>query len=503
MRKLELAGRTRLLLFLLLSPLLNAREARAENLVRTGQCSIDFVENSGLSAAALQPNALVQAIADFIANTKANLAVAAHDLDHPVIVTALLDAAARGVLVRVFTDSKDSLSDVLNGSRGEEYYRALSRRIVLEQLRRGLDGAIGTADDVFLQADAPIEALEGPTKIRLRNQLPSTARDVPRHTYYSGRRLFNDTAVLARGMLKEPLQANNIPEYYAPGSSRMHHKFMVADGRSVLTGSYNFTVSGAEGSTFDRAVGAELGHRQHLLTIENVEIAGGYLRAFDSLWGGSGSASDDAARLREPVAGHFDFMSLSCGFPISVAFLPNPTAIHYVSERLSHARRSIYFEFFSFTHVELIKKIYERGVGSGVGVHGLIDARFYPLFRAQAESLGGDVLDFFEGSSTDDARIEKSRLYRLLHTKTLIVDGLEAEAVVITGSANFSETAFESNRENILFLNSQVVALAFTKSVLRFAAANRVNRETYCPAVWDRGVEESEHASAIGVSEED
>src|SRR5262249_46782798 len=111
---------------------------------------------------------------------------------------------------------------------------------------------------------------------------------------------------------------------------------------------------------------------------------------------------------------------------------------------------------------------------------------------------------FFEGADIGEPRVGKSKLFRLLHTKTLIIDGQEGpSASVVTGSANFSATAFESNRENLIFLDSPVVANAFFKSFHRFAPANRDNRETYCPAIWTSVEEEVPHPAGSGESDED
>ncbi|HEX8037950.1 MAG TPA: phospholipase D-like domain-containing protein [Chryseosolibacter sp.] len=54
--------------------------------------------------------------------------------------------------------------------------------------------------------------------------------------------------------------------------NHMHHKFMIADGRSLITGSYNWTVSAAR-----------FNHENILLTTEEGVIAS-YSGGFDQLW---------------------------------------------------------------------------------------------------------------------------------------------------------------------------------------------------------------------------
>jgi len=54
--------------------------------------------------------------------------------------------------------------------------------------------------------------------------------------------------------------------------NHMHHKFMIADNRSLLTGSYNWTMSAAR-----------VNHENVLLT-EEAGVVRSYLKEFDSLW---------------------------------------------------------------------------------------------------------------------------------------------------------------------------------------------------------------------------
>jgi len=53
----------------------------------------------------------------------------------------------------------------------------------------------------------------------------------------------------------------------------MHHKFMVVDGRTVLTGSYNWTRS------------AETRNEENLVSIDDPVLAGQFSDEFERLWG--------------------------------------------------------------------------------------------------------------------------------------------------------------------------------------------------------------------------
>ena len=61
--------------------------------------------------------------------------------------------------------------------------------------------------------------------------------------------------------------------------SKMHHKFMVVDRQTVLTGSYNWTMESEEEN------------HENLIIMRNADPAEVYLREFDALW--TGAARED------------------------------------------------------------------------------------------------------------------------------------------------------------------------------------------------------------------
>ena len=58
--------------------------------------------------------------------------------------------------------------------------------------------------------------------------------------------------------------------------SKMHHKFMVVDRQTVLTGSYNWTME------------SEDENHENLIIMRNAYSVGAYLGEFDALWAGAG-----------------------------------------------------------------------------------------------------------------------------------------------------------------------------------------------------------------------
>jgi phosphatidylserine/phosphatidylglycerophosphate/cardiolipin synthase-like enzyme len=54
--------------------------------------------------------------------------------------------------------------------------------------------------------------------------------------------------------------------------SKMHHKFVILDGQTVLTGSYNWTLE-SEGQNYE-----------NLLILRDPQAAGNYAQEFEALW---------------------------------------------------------------------------------------------------------------------------------------------------------------------------------------------------------------------------
>jgi hypothetical protein len=78
----------------------------------------------------------------------------------------------------------------------------------------------------------------------------------------------------------------------------MHHKFMVVDGRVVITGSANWSMSGIHG---DFAHPDSQGNANALLKITSPELAAVFTEEFELMWGdGPGREPDSLFGLQKP-----------------------------------------------------------------------------------------------------------------------------------------------------------------------------------------------------------
>lgn len=94
---------------------------------------------------------------------------ATYEINLPRVVDALINKAAQGVDVRVVADAKDAT---------DPHYieRFETMRLYLEEMVRGQDMTLGTADDITVFSDSPMYAVEDQTK-RGDHGLPATPDD--------------------------------------------------------------------------------------------------------------------------------------------------------------------------------------------------------------------------------------------------------------------------------------------------------------------------------------
>jgi phosphatidylserine/phosphatidylglycerophosphate/cardiolipin synthase-like enzyme len=220
----------------------------------------------------------------------------------------------------------------------------------------------------------------------------------------------------------------------------MHNKFLVRDGATVWTGSANFTPGGFEQQD------------NNCLVMESAELATEYAATFEDL------LSDRHHHTNTTAA-------------------PAPTSVS--------VRGTAITPFFTPAAGEGIENAIIAALGQAhkvrvmaflISDQGILDAmaRFQPAsmdIRGVFDPGGmADALRYKKGSLssfwfTKDSRFvaAPSHAYHpgendFMHNKVMILD----DHLVVTGSYNFSENA-EANDENVLLIDSQSVAAAYTQ----------------------------------------
>lgn len=236
------------------------------------------------------------------------------------------------------------------------------------------------------------------------------------------------------------------------GSATMHNKFVLAtdsEGNEYLyTGTTNCTDTG-----FER-------NNNNSLIIQDSGIVSIYQQQFEYL----------LELLDSTEVSSVNTYTID-GIEIDVLFSPNMLGTNNAMDELidlvTLADDSIHFMIFSFPYMDLNDLMLEK-FNAGVDVKGVFDksqlnnsAEEYFAQRGMPVRIDGNEheLDFHGGK---------------LHHKTMILDSGQSDAVVVTGSFNWSNNATENNDENMLFIHSQEIAQLY---------------EVEWKARWDEGTE--------------
>lgn len=221
----------------------------------------------------------------------------------------------------------------------------------------------------------------------------------------------------------QELAAAGIPIVADASPNFMHSKFVVIDGYEVWTGSSNFTVSDM------------YGNRNNLLRLRSSELADNYAIEFKEMFEGGYFGELSPVNTPHPeleIAGR----------RVLSWFSPDDGVQARLVALIAGAQESIRFLAFSLTSDAIGDALVAAGQ-RGVHVSGVMD-------DAQLANDGGEF-DYLRQNGIDVRADERGTN---LHDKVLIIDN----AIVVTGSYNFSSNAEFRNDENVLVIYDAQVA---------------------------------------------
>ena len=274
------------------------------------------------------------------------------------------------------------------------------------------------------------------------------------------------------------LQNGSIPwiddtEDGSKGSGLMHHKFVVIDGKRVMTGSANFTNSGIHG---DAGATQTRGNVNHLISIQSPMLATVFKEEFAQMWGDGPGGSKDSRFGRSKTAKALQTLKVG-SVNINVLFPPHAKThpshgLAVIEDQLGGAQKTIDLALFVFSAQQLTNRLAER-LSAGVKLRLLADPGFASRsFSEVLDLLGVALPDRFckleagnqpllkplKGIGTPGlARGDK------LHHKFAVIDN----KTVITGSFNWSPAAAHTNDETLLVIHSAKLAAHFTREMDR------------------------------------
>ncbi|MEJ2168101.1 MAG: phospholipase D-like domain-containing protein [Desulfobacterales bacterium] len=385
-----------------------------------------------------------------------------YDINLPRIVDALIDKAAHGVTIRVITDAKDQY----DGEHSRQYD---SMRLKLEQMARGLDGTVGTEDDIALFSDSVIFALEDSS---LRNPvgLPSTPNDLPQRTVAVGNEWITGR-ILSDGELKSA-------DRYFPPWDLMHNMFVVIDGEWVWTGSWDFTITGLYGTEANYAAGVLNGNAQHVVELRSPEVANAFVEEFEEMWGSPDRQPDPLrSNFHKRKSGSTSHIFNVGGRAVEVYFTPPGDDL---MRRLTilvaeGADVSTHFLIFAWTSsylpiVDVLKWKWEgslrpnEGERTGFDLMGIFDSTFWNQPWSASAPMQGLQSDRPQAPQPWAMMppIVRDQTKRKLHAKTMIIDAdTLSDPTVMTASGNWTMNSFVVNDENWLIIHDGKIANQF------------------------------------------
>lgn len=213
----------------------------------------------------------------------------------------------------------------------------------------------------------------------------------------------------------------------------MHNKFIVADGKRVWTGSFNFTKNCA------------FKNDNNALILNSTQLAANYTLQFNELW----NRKENSPAKREKTS----TPELQIG-KISVEnyFAPDDSVTDQIVKEIINARSTIDVMAFSFTSAPIAKALQTK-MDAGLKVRIIFDSKQAKNEHSQDKKM-----------RKYGALVKLSRNHSgVMHHKVMIIDN----ETVITGSFNFSKNANENNDENIVIFRSRELAAVFEEEFYR------------------------------------
>ena len=228
-------------------------------------------------------------------------------------------------------------------------------------------------------------------------------------------------------------------------SALMHDKFMILDGKTVWTGSWNYTEHG----TFES--------NDNALAFDSAEVAAIYQDEFNQMFEQYEFSPNAPASLINKVT--------VSGIPVEIYFSPHDEIDVGILDVIRKAQKSIHFLTFSFTDNDFGALFLER-LSAGVKVMGVFE-------KTTSSSYSSELSPLFCANA--EVRTDGSKYF--LHHKVIIVD----EAVVITGSANYSLNALTNNNENTIIVYDPILASVYMQEFERQWAVAQTPTDITCP----------------------
>jgi phosphatidylserine/phosphatidylglycerophosphate/cardiolipin synthase-like enzyme len=238
----------------------------------------------------------------------------------------------------------------------------------------------------------------------------------------------------------------------------MHDKFMVIDRDDinnawVLTGSTNHTIANLRKDY------------NNIICIQDYQLAQAYTLEFIEMWGSETLIPDAGNALfganKTDNTPHFFNIG---GIDVQCYFSPSDKTTSKIIEVIDRAQQSLEFALLVFTENTLGTAVLDAH-NRGVDVRGIVDYTDYSGDEySYLLSNGVNVMEYVNADGSEWP------IGATLHHKYAVIDQDTENAVLVTGSHNWSASAESRNDENTLIIHDRNIAnLYYQEFSQRFA----------------------------------
>ncbi len=232
-------------------------------------------------------------------------------------------------------------------------------------------------------------------------------------------------------------------------SGIMHNKFFIFDARDTIptndwlwTGSWNVSA-------------LETGWENNVIEINDPTITQAYKIEFEEMWGGNGDQPNPAnAKFGIQKTDNTPHNFSIGGKTVRVYFSPSDGTLGKITNTINTANKDIYFAVYAFTRNDVASAMNSRFNAGVTDIRGIIDQ----------VNTSGSQYTFLSSFAQMFSNVGNT-----LHHKYGIVDATQPNSnpTVITGSANWSNSASNDNDENLIIIEDLYIANQFMQEFKR------------------------------------
>lgn len=229
----------------------------------------------------------------------------------------------------------------------------------------------------------------------------------------------------------------SFPVIFGNTAGLMHNKFVIIDAgipkQSCLwTGSMNFTTP----QIYD--------HYNNMVMLRDPTIAKAYTWEFNEMWGSQDEFPDETqSRFGSKKKDNTPHLFRMGSTLVELYFSPSDRTNYYIDEKIKQATNNISFALLTFTKDDLAES-FIANYKMGINVRGIID---------NINDNGSEYALLIQNG----VPVKDHTPSTILHHKYAIMD----EAMVVTGSHNWSNAANSINDENTVIIHDAAVANVF------------------------------------------